>query len=88
MTEICTDYIFFTFSCLIFVLNLYSKIAQKGKKLLEVAISAKVAQKLANTIWRCPVGTKGSVNEKSHFTTVSLIAELHAHEAGEAEHYG
>ena len=48
----------------------------------------KVAQKLPNTIGTCPVGTKGSVNEKSHFTTVSLIAELHAREAGEAEHHG
>ena len=38
---------FFTFSCLIFVLNLYSKLAQKGKKLLEVAISAKSCSKVA-----------------------------------------
>ena len=46
----------------------------------------KVAQKLPNTIGTYPVGTKGSVNKKSHFTTVSLIAGLHAREAGEAEH--
>ena len=40
---------FFTFSCLIFVPNLYFAqiIAQKGKKLLEVAISAKSCSKVA-----------------------------------------
>ena len=46
----------------------------------------KVAQKLPDTMGTCPVGTKGSVNEKSHNTTVSLKAGLHAREAGEAEH--
>ena len=76
----------------IFVLDICSKPILKTcperQKIARGCYKCKKLLKSCRTIWRCPVGTKGSVNEKSHFTTVSLIAELHAHEAGEAEHHG
>ena len=58
---------------------LCSKIAQKGKKLLEVAISAKSCRTQSGH-------AQLELRAQSTKNHISLIAGLHAREAGEAEH--